>query len=243
MPRGALCLLVFELLAGLSLSLASLAGGFQAATWLSINMKRAYEDLELWRLVSAPVLPESIFQGTLFVLIGWSSAFLLERTVGWKVFLGLLAFAVPCVSLLASALTALLALTPGLRDVSYFAAQWTSNANMGPGPVLIFLTIMAIRLSGHKSFTCCFRCPIPAWGVILLTVFMAQLMLYPPWEGVPYTLAGAIAAYVLPRKAFKRPSSPEDEALVTNEDEPEDARPTETLPPPAEEFRGRGRSL
>lgn len=243
MPRCALCLLAFELLAGLSLSLASLAEGFQAAIWLSINMERAYKDLELWRLVSAPVLPESVFQGALFALIGWNSAFLLERTVGWKVFLGLLAFAVPCVSLLTSALTALLALTPGLRDVPYFAAQWTSNANMGPGPLLVFLTIMGIRLSGHKSFTCCFRCPIPAWGVILVTVLMAQVMLYPPWEGVPYTLSGVVAAYVLPRRAFRRPLSPEDEALVASEDGPEDVRPTETLPPPAEEFRGRGRSL
>lgn len=242
MPRCALCLLVLELLAGLSLSLAFLAGGFRADAWLSLNMRRAYEGLELWRLASAPVLPASVFQGLVFAMMGGSFAFMLEQTVGWKVFLGLLLFAAACVSLVASALTALLALTPGLRDVSYFAAQWTSDANIGPGPMLIFLTVMGIRLSGRRSFTCCFRCPAPAWGIVLLTVLMAQLTLYPPWDGVPYTLSGVVAAYVLPRRAFKKPPSPEDEALVTGEDGPGDTRPAET-PPPAEEFRGRGRSL
>lgn len=243
MPRCSLCLLFFEPVAGLAITLVALVEGFLASGWLSLNMERTYGGLELWRLASAPVLPDSVFQGIVFSMMGWSFSFMLERAVGWGAFLGLLFFAVACVSLLTSGLTALIALTPGMRDVPYFASQWTSDVNMGPGPLLVFLAIMGIRLSGQKTFTCCFRCPVPAWGVILLTVLVAQLMLYPPWEGVPYTLSGVAAAYILPRRAFKRPPSPEAEALVAAEGESADARPAEAPPPPVEEFRGRGRSL
>lgn len=242
MPRCSLCLLFFEPIAGLALTLAAVTDGFQAADWLSLNMERTYAKIELWRLASAPIVPGSVFQGIVFSLMGWSLAFMLEQTVGWRVFLGLLVFAVVCVSLLTSGLTALISLTPGMRDVSYFANHWVSDVNMGPGPLLIFLTIMGIRLSGQRSFTCCFQCSVPAWGIILLTVFVAQMMLYPPWEGVPYTLSGVAAAYILPRKAFKQPPSPEAETLMAAEDGDTNTRPVEA-PPPVEEFRGRGRSL
>lgn len=241
LPRCTLALLCLEVAAGLVLTVTGLAAGVRPSRWLALNMHRTYDGLELWRLVTAPLLPGTLFQALALALVGGSTAFALERTVGWRTFLALLLFAALGTALLASALTALVSLPPGLRDVGYLGSQWSSDAYMGPAPLLLFLTIMGIRLTGQRTFTCCFGCPVPAWAVILVTVVLAQLMLYPPWDGLPYTAAGVAVSYVLPRRAFMA-ALPSEAAPLLAADRPQTPE-RQVEPAPAEEFQGPARRL
>lgn len=200
--------------------------------WCALYPERIYQRGEVWRLVTPHFVPGTLWQGLFTATAIVPAAYMLEQSMGSGKYVLLLALCLLCSSLFASALAAIVHFTPGLRNWSYFDAQWYSVSDLGPTTVLMATTILSFRHRGTKAAPfCC--CMLPCWSIILVTCLLAQLMMYPPWYGIFYNAGAVIGAYSIPRRYVR--AQPAPEASVDGGAAPTLAKPAagEPLDPPA----------
>lgn len=202
-PGVTLGYIILTSLLGLSFFIACLASSGSAACYLmeySALMPYAiFERGQVWRLLTAHVVPSSLWQSlSMGILIGMTG-FSLERSVGSLRYFGLLAYCVLIVDAITCAIEAILHFTPGLNQWSYFYEQWYTPYDLGPSPVLLFITILWVRTLPVRELRM-WCCMFPTWAFILITWLCCQIFIWVPWYGLFYVASGAAAGYAVPAK-------------------------------------------
>ncbi|KAH0576483.1 Transmembrane domain-containing protein [Spironucleus salmonicida] len=172
------------------------------AAYLSLNPNSTIIKFELWRLLTTHFICPSLWN-TLFVgMMVFFTGSQLELRLAPLRFVSIILGSLLAVSLIGICFAAFFGLVPGINYWSYFHDFWFDTAAVGPTTLIILLTFFEARINERKNVLCCCCCNLPIWLYLIILVVMCQLMLYPPWQGIWYTLSAVIVALVFPSKLF-----------------------------------------
>ena len=137
---------------------------------------------------------------TLFVaLIIFSNSFDLETKFGFKRYITIISLSALASTSLAILIGAFFGLIPGINTVPYFRGFWMDPAAVGPTQICILLAIFEWRINGQTETLCCCCFKIKIWVVCLINIFMCQIIMNRPWNGLWYNVAAVIIGWSVPK--------------------------------------------